>query len=161
MKRGMSPLLATTLLIAFAVSFGIFAMILGNQIEAHQSQESQNISSLCDRVSLEFLSLRYKPALCVDTQDNAIRFITLNKGKLSIDSIHLVLVGDTITVRELLEEPLEPHYLYQGEVEYDVGRYGMVQEMQFIPRLIRPKSNEPYLCVNSPFVVKNISVCTT
>jgi hypothetical protein len=164
MKRGMSPLMATALLIAFAITFGIFAMVLGGKIEESHSEQGINWTEVCSQADLEFFSLRYNPYLCIDTEEDVVRFIVVNKGKHPIEKIQVVLVGDKVVFREILKEPLGPHYLYEGNISYDVDQFGMIKEIQFLPRvstLVSKENNEfeSNLCMDYPHIITDVVIC--
>jgi len=81
-KRGLSPLIATVLLIAFAVSLGAVILNIGVSV-AHDA---------CRDVKLEALTLDATPRLCVDYNTETIRMTLDNQGR-TVDGFKISALG--------------------------------------------------------------------
>ena len=82
-KRGVSPLIATVLLIAFAVSLGAVIMNLG-----------VNLTSKCDSIDLEFHRIGEVDRVCFNQATAELRFTASNKG-VAIDGYKVIATGDS------------------------------------------------------------------
>ncbi|MBI5073515.1 hypothetical protein HZA99_06885, partial [Candidatus Woesearchaeota archaeon] len=80
-KKAVSPLIATVLLIAFAVSLG--AVLLTYMTSLGE----------CGGVSIEIPKLNNKPQICYNSNTNKLDFSVENSGREDIDSLKLTLTG--------------------------------------------------------------------
>ena len=83
-KKGISPLIATVLLIAFAVAIATMIMNVGKDFVS-------TASGNCNDVKLEVQTINGKPLLCYDTLSNKINFMLKNSGKVDITSLRLLV----------------------------------------------------------------------
>ena len=85
-KKGMSPLVATVLLIAFAVALGAMIMNLSGPTP------EDNISKLCEDVSIST-----RRPVCYE--DDSLIFVIENDGLVKVDSLQLLIDegGNTVT----------------------------------------------------------------
>ena len=85
-KKGLSPLIATILLIAFAVAVATVIMTL------FQAPLPAEPVDPCEGVKLEIDSIDESPLLCYDPQTQAARFIIKNSGTKDIIGIRVRIV---------------------------------------------------------------------
>ena len=83
-KRGISPLIATVLLIAFAVAIGAMIMNWGKDVVASAGD--------CNDVLLDVQQLNGKPMFCYDTINTQINIMLKNTGSVNIDSLKLRVI---------------------------------------------------------------------
>lgn len=157
-KRGMSPLPATILLIAFAISLGILIMSLGQQMHSEE-EVSINASRICGSVSFSVSNISGHPSVCYNEEQKTVWFMGSNDGTKEITSMQVWVVGRKPNRHEVLENPLPPEGTLEKEVSYDASRYGTIREVKFIPRVRAPELNEPYLCVDYPSTVEDVDMC--
>ena len=89
-KKGMSPLIATVLLIAFAVALG--AMIMNWSTDVQQPRPTGDGGSSgdqCGKVSLELNEAFDRTVFCYAEDQGAIRFNVVNTGDTAIDGIQV------------------------------------------------------------------------
>jgi flagellin-like protein len=84
-KRGISPLIATVLLIAFAVSIGTMIMNWGKDAIATVGD--------CKDVKLEVQTINGKPLFCYNTLDGQINVMIKNTGTVDVKSMNLVITA--------------------------------------------------------------------
>ena len=154
----MSPLPATILLIAFAISLGILIMSLGQQMHSEEDT-SINASQICSSVSFSISNISGHPSVCYNEQEGTVWFMGSNKGNKEITSMQVWVVGRKPNRHEVLEEPLPPGGTLETEVDYDAAHYGTIREVRFIPRVRAPELSDPYLCIDYPTTVKNVNMC--
>jgi flagellin-like protein len=92
-KRGISPLIATVLLIAFAVSLGTMIMSWGTDMKSGMGD--------CENVKIELQAIAGKPFLCYEPLSTNINFILINKGEVDIKYLKLATTGLDYTTEEL------------------------------------------------------------
>jgi flagellin-like protein len=106
-KRGISPLIATVLLIAFAVALGAVVMNWGKNYvmtTAKDAQENGQAKQRCANTVMEFVQTSGVPMMCVDHLTNAseIRFTIKNKASHSIVDMGVTVLGSTDIYEKLL-----------------------------------------------------------
>lgn len=83
-KRGLSPLIATVLLIAFAVALGAVVMNWG---------QAQLQTGSCAKVEIDFEIINSEPQICKNAEGLTI-FLT-NRGKVVVDQFKVVAIGSS------------------------------------------------------------------
>ena len=84
-RRGISPLIATVLLIAFAVSVGVMIINI---------KPPQSTGSDCDAVHMELQNINGKPMLCYDTLNKKINIMVQNTGEVNIEKLKLIITAE-------------------------------------------------------------------
>lgn len=98
-KRGISPLIATVLLIAFAVALGAVVMNWGKEkIETKINKTETTIidaeARLCDKVQLDIETINKIPKICISQKKaSSIEFLATNNGEKDIEKLKLTLLG--------------------------------------------------------------------
>ena len=96
-KRGISPLIATVLLIAFAVSIGTMIMNWGKDVIANVGD--------CNDVKLDVQTINGKPLFCYDTLNNKINVMVKNTGSVDVKELHLsVTAADFSHEEKIIDE---------------------------------------------------------
>ncbi|HLP79791.1 MAG TPA: archaellin/type IV pilin N-terminal domain-containing protein [Acidobacteriota bacterium] len=88
-KRGLSPLVATVLLIAFAVSLGAVVMNLGVSI----------VKDPCSNAKVEILLANSVHKVCFDNKLNVVN-VALANNEVPVDGVKITMTGDTVEVYE-------------------------------------------------------------
>ena len=91
-KRGISPLIATVLLIAFAVSIGAMIMNWG--------KDTVMSSGECNNTKIEFQQMSNNPIVCYDTLNNRINTIIKNNGNIQVERLMLRTIDSSLEVSE-------------------------------------------------------------
>jgi len=129
-KRGISPLVATVILISFAVALGAVIMNWGNRVYENQT----NTTLKCEELSFsvhKFQDGGYD--LCFSKR--AITF-TVESFQGDINNMKMVAYtsGENLyTVPNILTEKLRPGEPQRISVPYDGASYGDVVEIQLFP----------------------------
>jgi flagellin-like protein len=82
-RKGISPLIATVLLIAFAVSIGTMIMNWGKDAVAVGD---------CTETKLEVQMIGDKPLFCYDTLNNKINVMIKNTGSTDVNSMKMRII---------------------------------------------------------------------
>ncbi|MFP4424094.1 MAG: archaellin/type IV pilin N-terminal domain-containing protein [Candidatus Woesearchaeota archaeon] len=157
-KKGMSPLLATLLLIAFAISLGILIMSLGDQMRESSGHGEINMTDVCSGVAFEIVSVDNISSLCYDNEAGEISLIGVNRGK-PIQSMQVWVIGKRLYKTELLDEPLSSGMTIEKQVAYDVSQYGEIEKIKLIPRINDLDMDKPVLCTDYPIEINEINKC--
>lgn len=96
-KRGISPLIATVLLIAFAVALGAVVMNWGRSYVEDMSEKSAQTSEseiVCaQEVSFEIQDIGTDRQICFDADEREIRVMLVNKGKIDLAGFAFQIIG--------------------------------------------------------------------
>jgi len=148
-KEGISPLIATILLIAFAVALGAMIMNWGANILVSPS------TSDCDDVLFTTQSHLGDEPFCYDNVQHAIFFRLRNNGQEPIENVKLI----TITSTDSSEQDLPSTRIEDGGVLQKTVPY--TKQGPFRAELI-PVINDGgrmTACVASAVVVENLPDC--
>ena len=126
-KRGVSPLIATILLIAFAVALGAVVMSIG-----------RNMPVSCD-VSIGIEEIGGNQMICIEQAEDqaSIIFTLYNGGEIAIEDLHVRITGskEVFNTDSVLSSPLSKADGKKLTITYDTTKYGTVQKLVIIPKV--------------------------
>ena len=142
-KRGVSPLIATVLLIAFAVALGAVVMNWGRsyaQETADSVRQKSDIDVKCSiDVRLDVAKIGSTPQLCYGGQGTVgyIEATLLNTGSKDITAFRLTVLGagGVYTNTTLNGTTIPAAGAIFSNISYDYTRYGPIQQIRFIPEV--------------------------
>jgi flagellin-like protein len=140
-KRGVSPLIATVLLIAFAVALGAVVMNWGR---TYTEQTADNVKKQSDvqvkcfqDVKIKLLEINDKPKLCYGVWgDNSyINATLLNDGSKAIESMNLQIIGDSFiqSNTSVTDSDIEVSGAAKISVPYKYSEVGPLLKVRIIP----------------------------
>ncbi len=145
-KKAVSPLIATVLLIAFAVSLG--AVLLTYMTTLGE----------CGGVSIEITTLDDKPQICYNSNNNQLMFTLENSGREDIEYLKLTLTGalNVENVDELTS--IGRSEVSKVEINYKKQHLGILQKLKIIP-VVQENSND-VICGNErSLTIEGIPEC--
>lgn len=134
-KKGVSPLIATILLIAFAVALGAVVMSWGRSVDF--SVEGQ-ASEKCAGVGLSVEKINGIPQIFYgETENNGfIKFAIENNGNEDIEGVIVWVIGEKNTnTIELEQSSIKVGYPLIKEIKHDFIKYGKIKKLKFIPKI--------------------------
>ncbi len=155
-KRGVSPLIATVLLIAFAVALGSVIMNWGLNLDLGKSADK------CSNVEIKVRNID-DSEVCFGGfgQQGYINFIIDNMGTKDLSGLAIWIVGEKGTnLFDLDNILIEKGSLYDKkdkEVAYDFSKYGDIKHVQFIPKVHSDEGIE--ICPKNAVKIERIGVC--
>ncbi len=108
-NRGISPLIATVLLIAFSVALGAVVMSYGEEYVEQQAEFVQHgtevSGAVCDAVDIQIISIRGVQQLCVNT---GTVDLSLDNAGTQVDALQARIAGtnDIAVIPNILQSPL-------------------------------------------------------
>ena len=134
-KKGVSPLIATVLLISFAVALGLLVMEIANKIV-----ENADTAASCKDARITVTDVCYT--------DGKIRMSILNGDKTRVDGIKMIVesVSKFYNVDEILERQMQPGDGTKLFVPYDLASYGSINSIRYIIKIKRDENSGPELC---------------
>lgn len=158
-KKGVSPLVATILLVAFSVGLGALVMSWGEEYieqKAEFVQGVQEAKSGCESIDLSFIEIGGKKQIC--KTGNTIELWFDNGPAQDIYNIHARVAGtnDILVDEEMLEGPLTRENSVKATL--NVGEtIGDILQLKLTPKIY---SNRKIIsCPQKSIVVENIPNC--
>jgi flagellin-like protein len=128
-KRGVSPLIATILLIAFAVALGAVVMSIGRSTIGGMD------------AGFAILDLGGKKQVCFfDRQaDSALEITIKNGDTMEIADFQISIIGsvDVLNSNSLLSTPLNKGEVKRLLIKYDESAVGEIRKVIITPNIIR------------------------
>ena len=158
-KKGISPLVATVLLVAFSVALGALVMSWGQEYieeKAEFVQGMQEVKSGCDVANLNIIKIGGIPQVCLKG-DNKIQVWFDNGPDMDIYNIHARVAGtDGVSVQEeILKAPLLRENAVKAEFFFEP--VGTLLQVKFTPKIF--VIDKVYFCSQKAIAVENIPVC--
>ena len=156
-KNGISPLIATVLLIAFAVALG--TMIMNWTINLPDPDEEKSSGSECDGVMIEIHSIEDVPVLCRSREGSKLIFILGNIGNKDITAIKLRLLDSkTFDIFErTINYNLKVNDITKREESY-VIKDDLNMQVTITP-LVKSENGDNILCPAKELVYEKIPLC--
>ncbi len=127
-RKGISPLIATVLLIAFAVALGAVAM---NVSATLLESDAKGQAADCTRLALSVAKVRESPHICFG--GGKVTYRITNIGLSHISDVFVQAIGESDLTQESLGEPLKAADSYDGSLDYSLAKNGNIKRMRFIP----------------------------
>lgn len=170
-RKAVSPLIATVLLIAFAVALGAVVMNWGRgyvEDTANIARERSDTEVTCaSEVDIDIVDIDSVPQVCYNTSDpvaanNTIYFIVENKQSLKVEKIQARLIGDKTRVPYTVdlggESNLTTNAAKLLNLTYEDDKYGAPNQLKLTP-YIKVGGSE-VACSSSSEVATNIKTCS-
>ena len=146
-KIGIAPLVATLLLISFAVSLGVVVMNFGRaQVE---------LEAQCPlKIDLNFAKIAGKDDICFDSVKNEVRFTVENGVNIKITGLLVNIIGtEKAETFDLSGALIEKGGIYLGKVSFSGG----IRQVKITPKIIL--QSEEQICTEKALVGEGISNC--
>ena len=152
-KKGITPLMATLLLISFAVALGVVIMNFGRaQIES-ESECSINIGLQISKVGGE-------TQFCLDRTSNQIFLIVENGINIKVEGLTMNIIGTKkATTQELNDAKIEKAGAYLKYVDYNVNEMGEVRQIKIIPKV--QMYDKELICQEKAIILEDIRDCNS
>jgi len=157
-KRGVSPLIATVLLISFAVALGSVVLNWGKNLDISKPGDS------CSGAAITIRNIGEREVCYSGSGSGAfINFILDNSGSADIAGLGIWIVGDKGT--KLLD--LDNLEIKSGELlnveddraKYDFNTYGKINYIQFIPKVKTGTGTGIDICPKNSVKAEKIGTC--
>ena len=154
-KKGVSPIIATVLLISFAVALGAVVMNWGRNIDIISPDDK------CAGVGLTVRKTNYEVCFGGSGSEAYINFIIDNTGSVEISGLGIWIVGtkgtDFHDFNRLNIKKGELLDIKDKSISYDFNKYGNIKHVQFIPKIIVEDSLD--ICPKNTIKADKIDVC--
>ena len=163
-KKGISPLIATVLLIAFAVALGAVVMNWGRSYvedTATNAQRTSDIKVDCSLgVAIEIKEISGEPKICLDSDENELVVFLVNKGTILIKGLKTTIIGSDEIVDFDLDFDFDKSDVKKFTFAYDSSEYGSIDQVIFTPKISIEGSKISELCIDSELTTEEILECS-
>ena len=148
-RRGITPLMATLLLLSFAVAVGVVVMNLG------RAQVEDGAQCAID-IGLHLAEIGGQQQICYDASTQKIKFTIENGVNIKVEGL-IVNVIDSGKAEsfELNEAKMIKAGTYLGSVNFKAG--GGIKQVKIIPKVVLFDVEQ--VCAEKALVVENIRNC--
>ena len=152
-KRGISPLIATVLLIAFAVSLGAVVMSWGDKVQ----ENAHNTTRRCTTTFIDFFVLKnHRPDACIY---NSTIQMTIESVKGRTDDIKVIIDGtkNVMSLNHLLKKSISEGDSARVKIRYDLKKYGKIKAIKVYPVIKNYEEYKP--CLENFIILSNLTSC--
>lgn len=156
-KKGISPLIATVLLIGFAIALAVLVYFWWGNVLREQAQKQLVESPI---ICAEQVELNLKDTTCYTNQPSPDYYVLLyleNKGSVAIDDFRVRVLGSKSSVTVTIGDSLRKTQSKQTSVKYDLVSLGEVKEVIVEPIIIR--GGKSTTCREQRVTLTNIPAC--
>ena len=151
LKRGMAPLVATLLLISFAVALGVVIMNFGRaqvDLESHCTID----------INLEFSEIAGEREVCFDSEKNDLYFVIENGINIDVGKLKVNIIGEKRAESYDLEEAqILKAGTYLTHLGYNEELSGGIKQLKIIP--VIDMFEEEEICSEKALVIEDIKAC--
>ena len=148
-KRGISPIIATLLLISFAVALGVVIMTFGRAQVELEAQCPINIG-------LQLASIGGEDQFCY--QNNELKFTLENGVNIKVEGLIVNVIGtNKAETFEVNDAKMAKAGTYLGSVSYDFASGGEIRQVKITPKIVL--YDEEQICTDKALVVEKIRNC--
>jgi hypothetical protein len=150
-KKAITPLMATFLLISFAVALGVTIMNLGSA-EVEESAECP-IS-----LGLKFSNIGGEDQICYDSAAKKLKFTVENGVNAKVDGLVINVIGEKKAESfDVNEAKIIKAGTFLGDVNYDSSVSGNIRQLKISPKVIL--YDEEQICTEQALVAEEIGDC--
>jgi hypothetical protein len=157
-NRGISPLMATVLLILLSVGLGAAVMSWGEEYIEERAEFVQGVQetiTTCDLVSFAVVSIGGVQQFCLD--GTTLKGLIDNGLDADISDFHARVIAEQGI---FVQESLLDMALTRGSavpVAFSIGELGSVQQVKLIPKIL--SGGQQVVCTKQSVLVENIESC--
>jgi len=148
MKKAMSPLFSTIVLIGFAIALGGVVMSWGRAAYTAEKDVFE-----CKQASLSLVNYGENNGIC--SKENKLYFTNQNDGLIDLDGIKLSIIGDKEIGSGIVDKQISVSDIEKLEFQYpDIGK---IEKIIFIPKFIY--LDKERLCPKNGFSIEEVGEC--
>ena len=150
-KKGITPLMATFLLISFAVALGVTIMNLG-------SAEVEDSAQCPIEVGLVFSNIGGEDQVCYDAGAKTLKFTLENGVNIKVEGLVINIIGEIKAESfDLSDAKVIKAGSYLGQVSYDASISGNIRQVKISPKILPYDVEE--ICTEQALVAEEVNEC--
>jgi len=150
MKKAVTPLISSVLLIIFAVGLGALVMSWGRT-----TQDLEDVPGTCETASINIIVLNDKEDVC--SADDKIYATVENNGETMLTGFMASIIGDETISQVELNEHMGIAEILKIEIPYKSSKVGNIQQLRLVPRISHNGMNK--LCAKKVLELNDIGIC--
>ncbi|MBD3355224.1 hypothetical protein GF361_04535 [Candidatus Woesearchaeota archaeon] len=153
-KKGISPLLATVILLVFAVGLGIVVMNWGR---AHVEAASKCAVD----TGLSIVNLNNIPEICYagKGEKGYVHFIVENGPSVDLEGLQLRIIGTKNVYNLEIKENIPKGNSLLKDIPYNFDGFGDIRQIKITPKIMLYPEEKPILCPEQALVTGEIRSC--
>lgn len=150
-KIGITPLIATFLLISFAIAVGIVIMNFGRAQVEMEAQCTINIG-------LKFSKIGGEEQFCFNKANNQLYFAVENGVNIKVEGLMVNILGTKKAFSsDLAEAKIEKAGTYMKYLPYDITEFGEVRQIKIVPKV--NMYDNVLVCQEKAIVLEKVKGC--
>lgn len=155
-KRAVSPLIATVLLISFAVALGSVVLNWGRNLDISSED-------ICSEVEIQIKSLGNSDVCYKKDGDRTyLNFVIENEGNIKVEGLGIWVVGQKGTkildFDQLTIQPKGVLDVNDDTVSYNADTFGDLKSVQFLPK-VKNEDDVIDICPSNAIKIDKIRFC--
>lgn len=158
-KKGMSPLIATIVLIAFAVSLGVVVMNIGRSFGPDLSGGDGKVDcSNSKGLAILIVSGEQKICFSENGAESYIDFTISNSAPININDLHITIYGtnEVFNKDSILASPMKGGEGKRIKIKYDSNVFGNIEQVVITPKITDEGAS---VCNQKGIILENIQRC--
>lgn len=161
-RKAVSPLIATVLLIAFAVALGAVVMNWGRGYVDDTTQFASEKSAKEIRcsmdISIKFIEFDDEKQICLDNGTDTINFTLQNSGTVQVEGIKIQAIGNSSIVDQDINRSLPIAGILKDYINYSLSGNGSLKQIRVTP-MIKVEGSK-MLCAQNVLVKEDVGICS-
>ena len=150
-KKGITPLMATLLLISFAVALGVVIMNFGRA-------EMEAGAECTMEIGLGFSVIAGEEQFCLDRAKNELFFAVENGVNVKVNGMVVNLIGTKKALTYDLEDAqIEKAGTYLKYLSYPLEEVGEVRQIKIVPKVTLYE--EELICQEKAIILESVKDC--
>lgn len=163
-KKGVSPIIATVLLIAFAIALGAIVMNWGKGFVEETAKDTQNKANLelsCEQqLELNIKTIGQTPKLCYNTTGQYIEVMLENRGTVDVTGMQIMLFDTNEESENLINNSIMiPAGMVTNKMRINHNLTGDIVQIEFVPKITPKNVATAQLCSKNNLVIIDITQC--
>lgn len=166
-RKAVSPLIATVLLIAFAVALGAVVMNWGrgyvDETTAFASEKTAKEIRCSMDIGLKFIEFNDVKQVCLnngtgDPDASSINFTIQNSGTVAIEGVKIQAIGNSSIVDQDINISMPIAGILKGFINYSLTGNGSLKQVRIIP-MIKVEGVKMF-CAQNVLVKEDVGICS-
>lgn len=161
-KKAVSPLIATVLLIAFAVALGAVVMNWGrgyvDETTAFATEKSNKEIRCSMDINMKFIEFDDVKQICLDNGTNTINFTIHNSGTVAIEGVKVQAIGNSSVVEQDINRSLPIAGIIKDYINYSMSGNGSLKQIRFTPMI--KVEGVKMLCAQNSLINEDVGICS-
>ena len=153
-KKGVSPIVATILLLVIAIGLGIVAMNWGRAY-------LETSSTCAIDTGMDVVKVNDIPQVCYAQGENGyIKFLVENSQNTAIEKLQIRTIGaKQVYTTELDNSSISKGGTFMGMVPYNSVLFGNIKQVKVTPEIMVYENQPPAICSEQGLIIENIGKC--